>query len=67
LYWKLLDVTSTPRYLLPAGILIFRVASITKKARSKYWFACFRDLQGKQRRLSTKQTDRKKAMKVAEQ
>jgi hypothetical protein len=43
------------------------VASITKKPRSKYWFACFRDLQGKQRRLSTKQTDRKKAMKVAEQ
>jgi integrase len=43
------------------------VASITKKPRSRYWFACFRDLQGKQRRLSTKQTDRKKAMKVAEQ
>ena len=43
------------------------MASLTKKARSKYWFACFRDLQGKQRRLSTKQTDRKKAMKVAEQ
>jgi hypothetical protein len=45
----------------------FLVASITRKPRSKYWFACFRDLQGKQRRLSTKQTDRKKAMKVAEQ
>ena len=43
------------------------MASVTKKPRSKYWFACFRDLQGKQRRLSTKQTDRKKAMKVAEQ
>ena len=43
------------------------MASLTKKSRSKYWFACFRDLQGKQRRLSTKQTDRKKAMKVAEQ
>jgi hypothetical protein len=43
------------------------MASVTKKSRSKYWFACFRDLQGKQRRLSTKQTDRKKAMKIAEQ
>ena len=43
------------------------MASVTKKSRSKYWFACFRDLQGKQRRVSTKQTDRKKAMKVAEQ
>ena len=36
------------------------MASVTKKPRSKYWFACFRDLQGKQRRVSTKQTDRKK-------
>jgi integrase len=43
------------------------MASVTKKPRSKYWFACFRDLQGKQRRASTKQTDRKKAMKIAEQ
>jgi integrase len=43
------------------------MASVTKKPRSKYWFACFRDLQGKQRRVSTKQTDRKKAMKIAEQ
>jgi integrase len=43
------------------------MASITKKSRSRYWFACFRDLQGKQRRLSTKQTDRRKAMKIAEQ
>jgi integrase len=43
------------------------MASVTKKPRSKYWFACFRDLQGKQRRVSTKQTERKKAMKIAEQ
>src|SRR5260370_21901285 len=46
---------------------LFPMASVTKKARSKYWFACFRDLQGKQRRVSTKQTDRKKAIKIAEQ
>jgi len=56
-----------PWVFVTSRISIFRVASITKKPRSKYWFACFRDLQGKQRRLSTKQTDRKKAMKVAEQ
>jgi hypothetical protein len=30
----------------------FSKASVTKKARSKYWFACFRDLQGKHRRVS---------------
>jgi integrase len=62
------DVTSTAADLLPAGFSIFlSMASVTKKPRSKYWFACFRDLQGKQRRVSTKQTDRKKAMKIAEQ
>jgi integrase len=43
------------------------VASLTRKPRSKYWFACFRDVNGKQRRRSTRQTDRKKALKVAEQ
>src|SRR5258708_27767519 len=43
------------------------MASVTKKARSKYWLAWFRDLQGKQRGASTKQTDRKKAMKIGEQ
>ena len=43
------------------------VASLTRKTRSKYWFACFRDVNGKQRRRSTRQTDRKKALKVAEQ
>ena len=59
-------------YQHPCGIVTSRIfhfsmASVTKKPRSKYWFACFRDLQGKQRRVSTKQTDRKKAMKIAEQ
>jgi len=43
------------------------MASLTRKPRSKYWFACFRDVNGKQRRRSTRQTDRKKALKVAEQ
>jgi integrase len=43
------------------------MASLTRKPRSKYWFACFRDVNGKQRRRSTGQTDRKKALKVAEQ
>jgi integrase len=43
------------------------VASLIRKPRSKFWFACFRDANGKQRRKSTKTTDRKKAMKIAEQ
>ena len=41
------------------------MASITKKLRSKYWFACFRDLHGHQHRRSTGQTDRKKALEIA--
>jgi hypothetical protein len=56
-----------PWGIVTSRISIFPMASVTKKPRSKYWFACFRDLQGKQRRVSTKQTDRKKAMKIAEQ
>ena len=43
------------------------MASVIRKPRSKFWFACFRDANGKQRRKSTKATDRKKAMKIAEQ
>jgi integrase len=43
------------------------MASITRKPRSKFWFACFRDANGRQRRRSTKTTDRKKAIKIAEQ
>jgi hypothetical protein len=34
--------------------------SLTHKPRSKYWLACFRNVNGKQRRRSTGQTDRKK-------
>jgi integrase len=41
--------------------------SLVRKPTSKFWFACFRDVNGKQRRKSTKTTDRKKAMKIAEQ
>jgi hypothetical protein len=43
------------------------VASLVRKPRSKFWFACFRDANGKQRRKSTKTTDRKKAMQIVEQ
>jgi hypothetical protein len=45
----------------------YQQASLTRKPRSKYGLACFRNVNGKQRRRSTGQTDRKKALKVAEQ
>jgi hypothetical protein len=41
------------------------MARIIRKPRSKYWFACFRDLLGRQHRKSTEQTDRRKALEVA--
>jgi hypothetical protein len=34
---------------------------------SQYWTACFRDKNGRQRRISTKETNSKKALKVAEE
>ena len=34
---------------------------------SQYWTACFRDENGRQRRISTKETNNKKALKIAEE
>jgi integrase len=43
------------------------MASVWRHPLSKYWTACFRDLAGKQRRITTKETDRKRAMRLAEE
>jgi integrase len=43
------------------------MASVWRHPLSKYWTACFRDLNGKQRRISTKTTDRKTAQRLAEE
>jgi integrase len=43
------------------------MASVWRHPESKYWTACFRDSSGQQRRISTKETDRKKAMRLAEE
>ena len=43
------------------------MASIRRHPRSRYWYACFTDHTGKQRQRSTKETDRKKAQKLAEE
>jgi len=42
------------------------MASIWKHPESQYWTACFRDQNGKQRRVTTKATDRKKAKTIAD-
>ena len=38
-WWIFVEVTTT----------VTSMASLTRKPRSKYWFACFRDVNGKQR------------------
>jgi integrase len=43
------------------------MASIWKRSNSQYWTACFRDQNGNQRRASTKETDRKRAQKIADE
>jgi integrase len=42
------------------------MASVHRKTTSKYWFARYYDTEGKQHCCSTKQTDKKKAQKVAD-
>jgi integrase len=42
------------------------MASIWRHPKSQYWTACFRDAQGRQRRISTKETNRSRARKIAE-
>jgi hypothetical protein len=56
-WWIFVEVTT----------IVTSMASLTRKPRSKYWFACFRYVNGRQRRKSTGHTDREKALKVAEQ
>jgi integrase len=46
---------------------IARMASIWRHPGSQYWTACFRDATGRQRRISTKATDKKTARKIAEE
>jgi hypothetical protein len=43
------------------------VASVWKHPESQYWTACFRDQNGRQRRISTKETNENKALKIAEE
>jgi integrase len=43
------------------------MASITRHPQSRFWTACFRDSNGRQRRISTKETDKKKASRIADE
>jgi integrase len=43
------------------------MASLWKQSRSPYWTACWRDAEGRQRRRSTKTTDRRLAQRIAQE
>ena len=43
------------------------MASVVRYPRSKYWFAAFRDAQGIQHRRTTRETNKLRALRVAEQ
>jgi hypothetical protein len=47
--------------------VLLGMASIWKHPQSQYFTACFRDHNGRQRRISTKETNRKKAQKLADE
>jgi integrase len=57
LYWTLLDVTSS--------VTTESMASLTKKPNSQFWFACYRDANGRQHRRSTGVTSERKAREIA--
>ena len=43
------------------------MASIRKKPNSKYWYACYDQKDGQRTQVSTKSTDRKVALRIAQQ
>jgi hypothetical protein len=43
------------------------MASVWKRSNSRYLTACFRDQTGRQRRITTKETNRKRAQRLAEE
>jgi integrase len=47
-------------------MLLLLVSSVWRHPASRYFTACFRDQNGRQRRITTKETNRRKALKIAE-
>jgi integrase len=46
-------------------IVLTEMASVWRHPRSRYWTACFYDAQGKLRRVSTKESNKKEAQRIA--
>src|SRR5215469_11935980 len=61
--WTVSDCSRLFWMLLPE---LLPMASIWKHPKSRYFTACFRDENGRQRRISTKETGRRQAQKIAD-
>lgn len=46
--------------------VLTQMASLWKRENSKYWTACFTDINGHRKKRSTEETDRRKAQKIAD-
>lgn len=47
-------------------VIVPGMASLIKRSDSKYWIACFTDREGRRLKRSTKATNRREALKIAE-
>src|SRR4030095_13535101 len=47
-------------------VLFLRMASLIKRPTSKFWVACFTDRHGRRLKRSTKEVDRKRALKITD-
>ena len=45
----------------------YTMASVIKRPESKYWVACFTSRDGKQLKRSTKSTDKRAALRIAQE
>jgi hypothetical protein len=54
------------RKLTRCSSFVITMCSVLKRASCRYWCAAFRDDAGRQLRRSTKETDRRKALRIAE-
>ena len=62
--WEYLLIVGTAADVI---INVIRYGERLEKSQSQYFTACFRDYNGRQRRITTKETNRKKAQMLADE
>jgi Phage integrase, N-terminal SAM-like domain len=74
--WRILEKAKPPNdYCADTGkdlthpqrVLLFKDSSVWRHPQSQYFIACFRDHNGRQRWITTKETNRKKAQMLADE